>query len=43
MATAGAAAGRRVERKMDVAASPGGAMAGRQQMQFRPVAAVTLS
>jgi len=43
MATAGAAAGRHVVLKVDVAASPGRTMAGRQQSQFRPVAAATLS
>jgi len=43
MATAGAAAGRHVVLEVDVAASPGRTMAGRQQSQFRSVAAATLS
>ena len=43
MATAGAVAGRHVVLKVDVAASPGRTMAGRQQLQCRPAAAATVS
>jgi len=43
MATAGAVAGHHVKLKVDVAASPGRTMAGRQQFQRLPAAATTLA